>query len=86
MAHLLGVGGSQSCDGPPTENIPKQQPKQEEQPYQQNITINKLGLDFHDKKEEMTKMRRHDEVETTMKETRRMEELSSPYQQTTQSI
>ena len=46
---------------------------------------NKLGEDFHDKKEERTKMRRHKEMKATMKRTGSMEELPSPYQQTKQS-
>ena len=43
--------------------------------------FNKLGEDFHDKEQERTKMRRHEDMEATMKRTRSMEELPSPYQQ-----
>ena len=47
--------------------------------------FNKLGKDFHDKEQERTKMRRHEDMEATMKRTRSMEELPSPYQQNKQS-
>ena len=43
------------------------------------------GEDFHDKEEERTKMRRHEDMEATIKRTRSMEELPSPYQQNKQS-
>ena len=43
--------------------------------------FNKLGEDFHDKEQERTKMRRHEDMEATMKRTRSMVELPSPYQQ-----
>ena len=47
--------------------------------------LNKNWEDFHDKKEEMTKMKWHEELETIMKQMRSMEELPSSCQITKQS-
>ena len=44
--------------------------------------INQHWEDFHDKKEEMTKMKWHEELESIIKQMRSMEGLPSPYQHT----
>ena len=55
---------------------------QEERPHRRRGHWSKE--DFHDKKEERIKMRRHKEMETPLKRKRSMEEIPSPNHQTKQ--